>query len=128
MAKGNPYMRGGNGGMDMSKLMKQAQQMQAQLEQAQDNLKDLEVTSSAGGGMVKVAATGDMRISSITIDPEAIDPEDVELLQDMILAAINGALESAENAASQKMSAATGLGGMSGLGDLASSLGMPGLF
>lgn len=121
MAKGNPYMRG-NGGMDMNKLMKQAQQMQAQLEAAQDNLKDLEVSSSAGGGMVKVSATGDMRISSITIDPEALDPEDVELLQDMVLAAVNGALESAESAASQQMSSATGLGNALG------GLGIPGLF
>ena len=124
MAKrGSQYMRGGRGGgVDMNKLMKQAQQMQEQLAAAQDQLGDIEVSSSAGGGMVKVTATGDMKVKEITIDPEAIDPSDVELLQDMILAAVNGALEQAEEAASKQMSAASGLGGMDlgalGLGGL----------
>ena len=126
MAKGSQYMRGGRpggrgGNVDMQKLMKQAQQMQEQLAAAQDNLGSIEVSSSAGGGMVKVTATADMKLTSLTLDPAAVDPEDVELLQDMILAAVNSALEQAEQAASSQMGAATGLGGM----DL-SSLGLGG--
>ena len=114
--------RGGNmGGMNMNQLMKQAQQMQAQLAEAQEKAKDIEVEASAGGGMVKVKATGEMQISSITIDPEAIDPEDVDLLQDMLLAAVNDALSSASEATNNEVASATGLGDMSGLG-------IPGLF
>lgn len=94
--------------MNMQQMMKQAQKMQEQLMAAQDKLKDLEVTSSAGGGMVKVTATGDMKITSIEIDPEAVDPDDVDLLQDMIMAAVNEALSSIENAANQQMGAVTG--------------------
>lgn len=94
--------------MNMQQMMKQAQKMQQQLMAAQDKLKDMEATSSAGGGMVKVTATGDMKIKSIEIDPEAVDPDDVELLQDMILAAVNEALSSMEDAANQQMSSVTG--------------------
>ena len=104
--------------MNMQQMMKQAQKMQKQLLEAQDKLKDVEVSASAGGGMVKVTATGDMEITSLTIDPEALDPEDVELLQDMIIAAVNDVLHSAQDAANQSMSAITG-----GLG----GLGIPGL-
>jgi DNA-binding YbaB/EbfC family protein len=144
MAKGSQYMRGGRGGgmggMDMNKLMKQAQQMQEQLAAAQDKLGDIEVSSSAGGGMVKVTATADMKLTSLTIDPDAVDPEDVELLQDMVLAAVNGALEQAEAEAQQQMNDVSGLGalggalggagGLGGLGGLggASGMGIPGLF
>lgn len=88
--------------------MKQAQKMQARLAEAQDKLSDIEVSSSTGGGAVKVTATADMKITSITIDPDSLDPSDVDLLQDMILTAINDALESAQDAASKQLSAATG--------------------
>ena len=94
--------------MNMQQMMKQARKMQEQLVAAQDKLKDLEVSSSAGGGMVKVTATGEMKVTSITIDPEAVDPDDVELLQDMVMAAVNDALESAQQVANQQMSSVTG--------------------
>lgn len=95
-------------GMNMAQMMKQARKMQEQLAQTEEKLRDMEVSSSAGGGMVKVTATGGMRITSIQIDPEAINPEDTDLLQDMILAAVNDALNSAQDLASQQMSAVTG--------------------
>ena len=104
--------------MNMQKMMKQARKMQEQLAAAQEKLKDVEVSASAGGGMVKVVATGELKLKSIEISPDACDPEDVVLLQDMVLAAVNEALNSAQEAASSQMSAATGLGGMN----------IPGLF
>ena len=92
----------------MQQMMKQARKMQEQLEAAQAKLPDIEVTSSTGGGMVKVVATADLRVKSITIDPEALDPDDVEMLQDMVLTAVNDALESAQDAASRQVSSVTG--------------------
>lgn len=118
MPRGN---MGGMGGVNMNQLMQQAKKMQEQLAQAQDKAKEIEVTASAGGGMVKVAASGDMQVKSIVIDPEAVDPDDVELLQDMILAAVNDALNSASEAANNEVASATGLGDMGGMG-------IPGLF
>lgn len=94
--------------MNYGKLMKQAQQMQAKMAQIQEDLKNETVESSAGGGTVKVVITGDLEVRSITIDPGAVDPEDVDLLQDMVAAAVNEAIRSAQELASQKMSAATG--------------------
>lgn len=94
--------------MNMQAMMKQARKMQAELEKAQDKLKDVEVSASAGGGMVKVTATAEMEIKSITIDPDAVDPEDVDLLEDMVLAAVNEALRGAQDAAGAQMRAATG--------------------
>jgi DNA-binding YbaB/EbfC family protein len=94
--------------MNMQQMMKQARKMQEQLAVAQDKLKDIEVSASAGGGMVKVTATGEMAVTSISIDPEAIDPDDVELLQDMVLAAVNDALAQAQEAANRQMGAVTG--------------------
>ena len=111
--------RGGPGGFDVNALMKQAQQMQEQMLQAQEKLKDETVEASAGGGMVKVTMGGDLTLRSITIDPEAVDPEDVELLQEMVQAAVNDALRSAQDLAGSKMGDATGgLGGAGGLGGL----------
>jgi nucleoid-associated protein EbfC len=102
---------------NMNQLLKQAQKMQEDMVAAQESLKDEVVESAAGGGMVTVQATGDLTIKSITIDPEAVDPEDVELLQDMVLAAVNGALNAAQELAASKMSGiAGGLGGLGGLG------------
>ena len=94
--------------MNMQQMMKQAQKMQKQLADAQDRLGDIEVSASAGGGMVKVTGTADMKITSVTIDPEAVDPEDVELLQDAVLAAVNECLSSAQDAANQQLGAITG--------------------
>lgn len=102
--------------MNMQQIMQQARKMQAQLAEAQEQLKDLEVSASAGGGMVKVTATGDGVITGITIDPEALDPEDVELIQDTILAAVNEALSSAQELSSRQLGAITG------------GMGMPGMF
>lgn len=95
-------------GMNMQQMMRQARKMQEQLAAAQDDLATKTVSASAGGGAVKVVATGDMRIASIEIKPEAADPEDVEMLQDMVLAAVNDALSSAADLANQQMSAITG--------------------
>ena len=93
--------------MNMQQIMAQAQKMQEQLEEAEENLKDVRIDASAGGGTVKATVTGDMRLESITIDPEAVDPDDVEFLQDMIVAAVNEALRGAEEAANQQMGSIT---------------------
>ena len=94
--------------MDMKKMMKQAQRMQAELAKAQDEIKDMAFEATAGGGMVKVVANGDMTVDSIVIDPEAVDPEDVEMLQDMVAAAVNEALRGVSEISSQRLNAATG--------------------
>jgi nucleoid-associated protein EbfC len=97
----------------MQQLLKQAQKMQQDMAQAQEALKDETVDASAGGGMVKVTVTGDLEVKSITIDPQAVDPEDVELLQDMVLAAVNEGMRSAQELAASKMGGiAGGLGGL----------------
>ena len=108
---------------NMNQMLKQVQQMQAEMMKAQESLKDEVVEASAGGGMVTVKVTGELEIKELTIDPNAVDPEDVEMLQDMVLAATNEALRSAQELAASRMSAVTGgLGGAGGLGGL-----MPGL-
>src|SRR5207302_6363034 len=93
---------------NMQQLLKQAQKMQEEMMAAQESLKDEVVDASAGGGMVTVKVTGDLEVKSITIDPQAVDPEDIELLQDMILAAVNEALRSAQEFASSKLGGITG--------------------
>lgn len=104
--------------MDFNKLMQQAQAMQQQMEKAQEELARETVEASAGGGMVTVSATGALEITSIKIDPSAIDPDDPDLLADMIVAAVNEALRSARSLMESKMGSAMG-----GLGEL----GLPGL-
>ena len=106
----------GAGGFDLNALMKQAQQMQADMAEAQDKLKHETVEASAGGGMVKVKMSGDLRLLEIAIDPQAIDPEDAELLQDMVLAATNEAIRSAQELATSKLGGIAGGGGLGGLG------------
>ena len=106
----------GAGGFDINALMKQAQQMQAEMAEAQEKLKDEVVDASAGGGMVKVKMSGDLRLLEIAIDPEAIDPEDAELLQDMVLASVNEAIRAAQELAASKMGGVAGLGGGGGAG------------
>ena len=96
---------------DFGAILKQAQQMQAEMAKAQEQLKNEIVEASAGGGMVKVTMTGDMQLREIKIDPEAIDPEDAELLQDMVTAAVNEAMRSAQELASTRMGGIAGLGG-----------------
>ena len=100
---------------NMQQMMKQVQKMQADMAKAQEELKDLTVDATAGGGMVKVTVSGDLDVKAIEISPEAIDPEDPELLQDMVLAAVNEGLRSAQEMAAKKMGGLTGgmdLGGM----------------
>jgi nucleoid-associated protein EbfC len=98
---------------NMQQLLKQAQKMQEDMLAAQESLKDELVEASAGGGMVTVQVTGDLVIKSIKIDPQAVDPEDVELLQDMVLAAVNEGMRSAQELAAAKMGGiAGGLGGL----------------
>src|SRR4051812_11279219 len=94
--------------MDFGKMMEQVQQMQAQMQQAQEELKDETVQATSGGGMVTVVATGAGEIKSITIDPKAIDPEDPEMLADMVLAAVNEALRSSQSLIESKIGPAMG--------------------
>jgi nucleoid-associated protein EbfC len=105
--------------MDMNKLLQQVGEMQQQMQQAQQELANETVEASAGGGMVTVTATGAGELKAIRIDPKAIDPDDPEMLADMILAAVNEALRSAHSLAESK------LGGLAG-GALG-GLGLPGL-
>jgi hypothetical protein len=102
---------------NMNQILQQAQQMQAEMMKAQEALKDETVEASAGGGMVKVVMSGDMALRELTISPEAIDPDDPELLQDMVTAAVNEALRAAQELASSRLGGITGgMGGMPGLG------------
>jgi DNA-binding YbaB/EbfC family protein len=95
--------------------MKQAQKMQRDMEKLQDELQEKEVEATAGGGAVKVIATGKKEIKEITIDPDVVDPDDVEMLQDLVLAAVNEALRKAEEMVSTEMSKLTGGLGLGGL-------------
>lgn len=106
MAKRGGFPGGGMG--NMNAMMKQAQKMQAELARAQEEIKDMTFEASAGGGMVKAVALGDGSIKSITVDPEAVDPEDVEMLQDTVLAAVNEAIRGVNQLGSERMSSVTG--------------------
>ncbi|MBA2792546.1 MAG: YbaB/EbfC family nucleoid-associated protein [Thermoleophilaceae bacterium] len=109
---------------NMNDMMRQVQKMQGDMEKAQESLKHETVEASAGGGMVTVKVSGELEVLELKIDPDAVDPEDVELLQDIVQAAVNEAMRSAQELAATKMSAVTGgLGGAGGLG----GLGIPGL-
>jgi DNA-binding YbaB/EbfC family protein len=90
-----------------NKMMKQVQEMQAKMAQAQEELNSETVEASAGGGMVTVVMSGSLEVRSIRIKPEAVDPEDVEMLEDLVTAAVNEALRSAQDLASRKMGGAT---------------------
>ena len=108
--------RGGGfpGGMpgNMGNLMKQAQKMQRQMEEASKELEEKEVTAAAGGGAVEVTVSGKKEVTKVKIDPEAVDPDDVEMLEDMIMAATNEALRKADEASAANMAKLTGgLGG-----------------
>jgi nucleoid-associated protein EbfC len=104
---------------NMQQMLKQVQKMQADMARAQEELAAAEVEATAGGGMVSVRVTGALVVKEIRIDPAAIDPDDPELLADMVLAAVNEALRAAQELAAQKMGGATGgldLGALGGLG------------
>ena len=102
------------GNIDINKLMQQAQQMQQDMAKAQEQLASEKVEASAGGGLVTVKATGNGDIVEIKIDPKAIDPDDPELLEDLVLAAVNEALRSAQSLAQSKLGAMTGGLGLPG--------------
>lgn len=102
--------------MDMQQIMEQARLMQQQLSDAQDNMGNIEVSASAGGGMVKVTATADMKLTSLSISPEVVDPDDVDMLEDLVLTAVNAALAKANDAANSQVAGITG------------GLNIPGLF
>ena len=101
-------------------MMQQVQKMQQEMQQAQEELARETVTASAGGGAVKATMTGGLELVSIEIEPDVLDPEDVEMLQDMVLAAVNESLNSAQELANKRLGGITG-----GLGDL--GLNIPGL-
>lgn len=108
--------RGGfPGGMpgNMNNLMKQAQRMQRQMEEAQKDLENKEITASVGGGVVQVTVSGKREVTKVEIDPTVVDPEDVEELQDLVMAAVNEALRQVDEQSQAAMSKFTGgLGGM----------------
>ena len=110
---------------DMNQLLKQAQKMQEQLMEARAQAAEQEVEGQSGGGVVKVRVTGGMEFRGVTIDPAAVDPDDVELLQDMVTAAVNQAVDQAQQLAAAKMGSVTG--GLGGPGGGLGGLGIPGL-
>jgi DNA-binding YbaB/EbfC family protein len=123
---------------NLQKMLAEAQAMLAAQQEAQEALKSERVEASAGGGMVKVTLTGDLRVESLTIDPDAVDPEDVEMLQDLVVAAVNEGIRKAEELQQSKLGGGAegfdpasmleslGLGGMGGLGGGMGGLGTPG--
>ena len=107
---------GGMGGMNQANMMKQAQKMQEELRKMQEELEASSFEATSGGGVVKAVVSGKHELTSLTIDPEAVDPEDVEMLQDLIIAAVNEALRAAASDKSERMEKISG------------GLNMPGLF
>lgn len=99
---------------NMSNLMKQAQRMQKQMEEQQKEMEEKEFTASAGGGAVEVTVTGKREVTAVKLQEEVVDPEDIEMLQDLIVAAVNEALRKVEEETTANMSKLTG--GMGGLG------------
>ena len=113
MAKGG--FRGMPGGMNQAAMMKQAQKMQQELLRMQEEQENKTYTAKAGGGMVSATVNGKHEVVALEINPEAVDPDDVEMLQDMVMAAVNEAMRNADAEAAQNMSRLTGglnLGGM----------------
>ncbi len=94
--------------VNMMKLMKQAQAMQSNMQKLQSDLAERTYEFSAGGGVVKAVAKGDMTVVSLNVDPKAVDPQDVEMLQDLVISAVNGALKLARDSASEEMGKITG--------------------
>ena len=120
--RGKPKKKKAGG--NPANMMAQMQKMQQDMAVAQDALADETITVTAGGGAISIEITGHQRVEAITLDPEVVDPEDVEMLQDMLVAAVNQAIEQSQAMAAQRMEGLTGgldLGG--GLGDLLGGLG-----
>lgn len=107
MAKSG-FRGGRGGGMNQMQMMKQAQKLQEELQKMQEEQEQAEYTASAGGGVVTATVTGGREVKALRIDPEAVDPEDVEMLQDLVVAAVNEALRKAEDAVNENMSKFTG--------------------
>ncbi len=108
MAKQNNF-----GMPNMQQMMKQAQKMQKQMEEIQEKLDEMMVSATVGGGMVEVVASGKKEVKSITIKPEVVDPDDIETLEDLVLAAVNEAIRQADELNQQEMGKVTGgLGGL----------------
>lgn len=109
MAKGfgSRGMPGMGGGINMN-MIKKAQKMQEDMQKMQEELENATYTATAGGGMVTATVSGRREVTALEIDPEAVDPEDVEMLQDMVIAAVNEALRNAETAAAEGMQKITG--------------------
>ena len=113
MAKGG--FRGMPGGMNQAAMMKQAQKMQQEMLRMQEEMENKTYTATAGGGMVSATVSGKHAVVSLEIKPEAVDPDDVEMLQDMVIAAVNEAMRTADSDAANSMSRLTGglnLGGL----------------
>ena len=111
MAKRGGYP-GMGGGMNMNNMMKQVQKMQKQMEEQQKALEESEFTATAGGGAVEVTMTGKKVLTKVTLDPDAVDPDDVEMLEDLIMVAVNDAMKKVDEANSSSMARMTGgLGG-----------------
>lgn len=103
----------------LDEMMKQVQQMQAQMLEAQESLADETVEGSAGGGVVRAVMAGNGELRSVVIDPEVVEPDDVEMLQDLVVAAVNDANRRAQTLQAERLGQATGgLGGIGGLGNL----------
>lgn len=117
-----PGMGGMGGGKDMQKQLRQLQAMQAEMEQVQAELAEKEITSTAGGGAVEVTVNGNKEITSLKIDKAVVDPDDVEMLQDLVTAAVNEAMRQMEELSEAEMNKVTG-----GLGDIGGGFGIPGL-
>ena len=114
MAKGG--FRGMPGGMNQAAMMKQAQKMQQEMLRMQQEQEAKTFTAKAGGGMVAATVNGKHELTALEINPEAVDPDDVDMLQDMIIAAVNEAMRTADNEANNNMAKLTGgLGGLGGL-------------
>ncbi len=103
---------GGFGGGNMQQIMKQAQAMQRKLQEAQEQLAEEEVTGTAGGGMVEVTLKGNKTPVAVSINPDAVDPDDVEMLEDLVLAALQDAMTQAEELSNELLGPLAGAGGM----------------
>ena len=112
-----PKVRNGGGAKDMQKQLKQLQAMQAEMEQTQAELEQKEVTTTAGGGAIEVTVNGKKEITKLTIDKDVVDPDDVEMLQDLVIAAVNEAMRQIAELEESEMNKITGgFGGLGGFG------------
>ena len=122
--QGRPPMPGGGGGQgQLNQMMKQMQKMQADMAAAQDALADTTVEGSSGGGMVKVVVTGTGDVQSVHIKPEVVDPDDVEMLEDLVLAAVTDGLRRSHEKQQESLGGVTGGLDLGALGDLGGLLG-----